>query len=1028
MKTNHYLLLLFFAAFFAFRPQFFAQEKEQALSNPELCGTTFFHNQKMKTDADYKARHLNAISAFSKVTAKNSKKPNGILQVPVVVHVMHKGEAIGSGTNISDEDVKRGVQYLNNFWRKVAGSHGDGDGVDMQIEFALAVQDENGNCTNGINRVDMSSVPAYVNNGVNRSNTGGIPDYSGDSELNSLKEYANWNPNNYYNVWLVDEIDNKNCSSGGSYTAGYAYFAGAHGAAYDGSVVLICSFLSETSSTWAHEMGHAFNLQHTFNGDDAENGICGDDGIFDTPSHIRTSDISPSIYFDCDNSDVNTCDSAFNEIINPDTGFVRNTGTHQDHMHNYMDYTGCASEFTGGQRTVANNALNTTRASYLTSPALTPANPATVFFSASATTACLGESITFLDESSCTPNTYTNNGYDNVSFLWTIDNGVDSPYTSTLQNPTINFTNSGIYNVTLQITNPQGVTNLTKTSYVAVSSGVISGCAISSTNDDANFGCGVTNVSFNTLNNSTTTSIPLGALQDFSCDYNTSVFVGEAYDLEVNYKSRSGGNQYLEVWIDWDNSGSFEAINSQSDSEMVLADNIVASSTGTATVSVTPPATATLNTLLRMRVVSDYTQAPVTCGNGYILRADDYGVYVKPACTPPSAGITNNSATTVLTCLEPSISLTATGGASYSWDNNKGIDATISVTEPGTYTVIVTSSNGCTDTESIVITEDKPTPTAEITPADGTTAFTCDISSISLTASGGVSYNWDDGLGTNETISVTQPGTYTVTVTAANGCTDTESIVISNNKTTETCEVSSTNDNGNFGCGVTNVSFNTISNATSTIIPLGATNDFVCSDNTTLTSGNGYQLDVTYKSRSDGAQYLEVWIDWDSNGEFETSNSNGNNEQVLLNNISASTTFTASTIVTPPATATLNTLLKMRVVTDYNRSPVTCGNGFVLRADDYGVTVSNALSVADLAADDDSFKIYPNPVNNYLNVTISHSESIKSLKIYDVFGKTILENELNRSEPIDVSGLQKGLYFIKVETETKAYVRKFLKE
>lgn len=1029
-KQYRFACLLFLC--FLFGKLTNGQVLTQEQINNGHCGSDLFHNHKMETDDIYKLKHQSAKGNFNKVSASNAKVANGILQVPVVVHVMHKGEEIGIGTNISDADVKQGIQYLNNYWRKVSGTNGDGNGVDMQIEFALAVQDENGNCTNGINRVDMSEVTAYVNNGINSYNSNGLADYIGDSEINSLKEYGNWNPNNYYNVWLVDEIDNANCYSGGSYTSGYAYFAGAHGQVYDGAVVLTCSFLSESSSTWAHEMGHAFNLPHTFDGDDANNdGVgdqCGDDGIFDTPSHIRTSSISPSIYYDCDTSEVNSCDASFNETINPDTGFVRNSGTHQDHIFNYMDYTGCASEFTGGQRTVVTNTLTTTRASYLSSPALTPANTATVFFSASATTACLGETVMFTDESSCTPNTYTNNGYDNVSFSWTFDNGVDTPYTSTLQNPSIAFTNSGVYDVTLEVTNPEGTTSLTKTSHIAVTSGVASACVISSANDDSNFDCGVTNIIFNTINNSTSTAIPEGALNDFTCDYNTSVFLGESYDLEVEYKSRSTGNQYLEVWIDWDNNGSFEAINSQGDSEMVLSDNIIPSYTDTATASITPPISTTLNTLLRMRVVTDLDRSPVTCGNGYVLRADDYGVYVKPACTAPTAGITNNSSTTVLTCAEPSISLTATGGDSYSWDNNKGIDATISVTEPGTYTVIATSSDGCSETESIVITENKPMPTAQITAEDGQTAFSCDTTSINLTASGGVSYVWDNGLGTNASISVTEPGIYGVTVTDANGCTATESIEIINSKTEANCSLSSTNNGGNFGCGVTNLSFNTIDNSTSTYIPDDAVNDFICSNNTTIITGNSYQLDVTYRSRTDGPSYLEVWIDWDSNGEFETSNSNGSNEQVLIDNIASSTTNTASTSVFVPPTATLNTLLKMRVVTDYNRSPVVCGNGFVLRGDDYGVTVSNALNVAEVPSEENRFKIYPNPANDYLNVFLSNSEKITSFKIYDVFGKIVLKNELQRSEQINISTLQTGFYFIKVKTETKDYVSKFLKE
>ncbi|MDP5027704.1 MAG: hypothetical protein NWQ14_05715, partial [Flavobacterium sp.] len=199
-------------------------------TNKEFCGTDFFHNQKMLTDSVYRARHLKSIKSFENITTNQQRQQNnGIYQIPVVVHVMHKGEQVGSGTNISDDDVKKGIASLNNYWRKLNGTFGDGDGVDMKIEFVLAIQDENGNCTNGIDRVNMSGVSAYVNNGVNANGTSGINDYDASGGVNSLKEYSIWNPNLYYNVWLVDEIDNANCSSSGSFTAGYAYYASAHG-------------------------------------------------------------------------------------------------------------------------------------------------------------------------------------------------------------------------------------------------------------------------------------------------------------------------------------------------------------------------------------------------------------------------------------------------------------------------------------------------------------------------------------------------------------------------------------------------------------------------------------------------------------------------------------------------------------------------------------------------------------------------------------------------------------------------------
>ena len=956
MKINNYSLLLLVVIIFSSFISWGQQLNPTGVSNKtkpinsEFCGTDFFHNEKMKNDAAYKMRHIKSVEDIKKIASKPYKKAaGGITQIPVVVHVMHKGESVGTGTNISDEDVKRGIQYLNNYWRKVSNSPGFGDGVDMNIEFTLAIQDPTGNCTNGIDRVNMSGVPAYVNNGVNRSATNGIPDYQAGGGVNSLKEYSIWNPNQYYNVWIVDEIDNANCFSGGSYTAGYAFFASSHGQPYDGSVVLICSYLGESDSTWAHEMGHAFNLPHTFDGDDSNNDgtgdQCGEDNIADTPKHIRTSSTTPSIYFNCTSNLANACDPTFNKVTNPDTGFSRNTGTVQDHMHNYMDYTGCPTEFTGGQRSVVNAALTINRASYLTSPALTPTAPATVFFTSQATSVCLGSSLQFRDESTCTPNTYTNSAYSGITFLWTFDNKVNPPLTSTLQNPVITFTNSGLYDVTLAVTNSTGTTSLKKQGNIAVTSGIVVACLLTSTNNNANYGIGATKVSLNSISNFTSTFIPTNAINDFSCSKNTTVFVGNSYPLTVNYQSRSGGNGYLEVWIDWNNNGTFETLNSLGLDERVLTNNIPASSTGSPTVSIIPPANAVLNTLLRMRVVTEHTKVPTVCGAGFVQRADDYGIYVKAACTPPTATITNNSGTTVLTCIAPSISLTASGGASYLWNQNKGITPTIAVSEPGTYTVTVTSADGCTNTKSIEITESKPAPTAAITNNTGSSAITCTVSSVSVTASGGVSYSWDNGLGTNAAASITIAGTYTVTVTAANGCTASKSIVITDEKATPACSISSFNNNNNFGCGITNVIFNGINKTTTTFIPATAMQNFICTDKTILTIGTAYNLNVTYKSISGGSQYLEVWIDWDNNGIFQTSNSNGVNERVLSDNIAASITKTATISVTPPATATVNTLLRMRVISEYQGAPAVCGSGFVKRADDYGITVTSPITI-----------------------------------------------------------------------------------
>lgn len=141
--------------------------------------------------------------------------------------------------------------------------------------------------------------------------------------------------------------------------------------------------------------------------------------------------------------------------------------------------------------------------------------------------------------------------------------------------------------------------------------------------------------------------------------------------------------------------------------------------------------------------------------------------------TTPTADITNNSGVTLLTCSQTSISLTATGGGTYSWSNSLGSTANASITSPGSYTVTVTGSGGCTSTASITITRDITAPTAGITNNSGTTVVTCTTPTISVTATGTGTYSWSGGLGSSANANIIAAGTYTVTVTGTNGCTST---------------------------------------------------------------------------------------------------------------------------------------------------------------------------------------------------------------------------------------------------------------
>src|SRR5205823_5553796 len=102
------------------------------------------------------------------------------------------------------------------------------------------------------------------------------------------------------------------------------------------------------------------------------------------------------------------------------------------------------------------------------------------------------------------------------------------------------------------------------------------------------------------------------------------------------------------------------------------------------------------------------------------------------------------------------------------------------VTSAGTYTVTVTDGNGCTAYNSVTVTL-YANPTPVIT---GTSAF-CTGSSSILDAGGPYAgYSWSTGA-TTQTITVGTAGSYTVTVTDANGCTgsDTKTITTFTNPT-----------------------------------------------------------------------------------------------------------------------------------------------------------------------------------------------------------------------------------------------------
>jgi hypothetical protein len=139
---------------------------------------------------------------------------------------------------------------------------------------------------------------------------------------------------------------------------------------------------------------------------------------------------------------------------------------------------------------------------------------------------------------------------------------------------------------------------------------------------------------------------------------------------------------------------------------------------------------------------------------------------------PPVVNVALSGPTTF--CSGSSVTLTATGGSSYLW-NNGTFTAANTVNTSGTYFPICTDNNGCSATGAPIVVNVLPVPAATIT-ANGPTSF-CDGGSVILSANGAGSYIWNNGQ-TASSISVSTSGSYTYTLTAANGCSTTSAATI----------------------------------------------------------------------------------------------------------------------------------------------------------------------------------------------------------------------------------------------------------
>ncbi|SEM19047.1 Por secretion system C-terminal sorting domain-containing protein [Chryseobacterium taichungense] len=280
--------------------------------------------------------------------AKTEKSMNGnIVTIPVVVHVIHGGQAYGSAPNIVDEQVISQITVMNQDYRKLTGTPGFNSsavGADVEIEFALAKVDPQGNPTNGIDRVKMCQST-----------------FKRDAIEAFVKPETIWDPTQYMNMWSVafaspntnllgyaqfpdgSNLQGLNPVGGIASTDGVvANFATFGSSDFDTNGTFIMGAPYDKGRTMTHEVGHFLGLRHIW-GDTT----CGTDYCSDTPVHQTSNGGCPT------HPKSNTC------------------GTTDEMFENYMDYTNdsCMNIFTNDQKARITAVMNNSprRASLKTS-------------------------------------------------------------------------------------------------------------------------------------------------------------------------------------------------------------------------------------------------------------------------------------------------------------------------------------------------------------------------------------------------------------------------------------------------------------------------------------------------------------------------------------------------------------------------------------------------------------------------------------------------------------------------------------
>lgn len=367
------------------------------------------------------------------------------------------------------------------------------------------------------------------------------------------------------------------------------------------------------------------------------------------------------------------------------------------------------------------------------------AAPPVSSFSVASTGLCSGSNISFTDQSTNSP----------TSWSWSVTPSAGVTVTTpTLQSPTMNFSTGGTYTVSMQATNGLGPGSLATQTVVIVGTPTVNVASASQTV------CAGSPVSF-TASGASGYSWTSGGGSGAVATYTpSSLTVYSVTGTTSGCSSIKTATAYVNALPTVSVTGAASICSGSSVTFTGSGASTYTWSTGptTTTITVSPTITTTYS------VVGTGTNG---CTN----------TTTKTLTVNPLPTISTASSSSVI-CMGANATLIASGASTYTWmpGSLSGATVTATPTVMTTYTVTGTSSVGCTNTSVRTVSVN----TLPVITASTSQSIICAGQSATLTGSGGSTYTWNPGSVTGNPVAFTPTATtiYSVVGTGTNGCTN----------------------------------------------------------------------------------------------------------------------------------------------------------------------------------------------------------------------------------------------------------------